>query len=390
MKKTIYSISVVLLLFVGFGKQTVVAVTKDDRYIGLHDRLLAFGQDEIVLIEGEKFVPFVKLIEYLYADIMYADKIYTTKNNHEVTYDYGTGKTFADGNESEGDPIRTLNDKLYVKVTFIAKSYGFHHEYFSELGITRIFSDSYKSMNSTDYAIYMKALFDKKNKPELAPTPTPPVLAPVIPKKANVYLTFDDGPNKFTTTNAATLKNYNVQGTFFFLGNLMNSNPTIVKSIANEGHYIGSHSMTHDKSKVYQSDTAFIDEMSEGVSIIQKLTGQDAKLVRVPYGSSPHVTAAMKSQLNKYGYKMWDWTVDSNDWRYTEKEFGEIVKNVQAGVNKSYNSGNREIIVLLHDRAQTASALPQIIEWLQKEGYSIKKYEPTNHIVHNFLRDVSL
>ena len=87
---------------------------------------------------------------------------------------------------------------------------------------------------------------------------------------------------------------------------------------------------------------------------------------------------------------MWDWDVDSNDWRYTDNQSAEIVNNVKKGFEKSFKSGNRDIIVLLHDRSQTTKALPQIIEWLQKEGYTIKKYDSPNHIVGNFLRDPTL
>lgn len=50
-----------------------------------------------------------------------------------------------------------------------------------------------------------------RTKKVTAPTP-----APAPSSKANVYLTFDDGPNKFTTTHNSILKKYNVNGTFFF------------------------------------------------------------------------------------------------------------------------------------------------------------------------------
>ena len=71
-------------------------------------------------------------------------------------------------------------------------------------------------------------------------------------------------------------------------------------------------------------------------------------------------------------------------------QYAEIVKNVRIGVDKSYQSGDRDIVVLLHDRQQTNKALPHIIEWLQKEGYTIKKYDPAHHIVQNFHHDPGL
>ena len=216
----------------------------------------------------------------------------------------------------------------------------------------------------------------------------PPV--PPSPKKANVYLTFDDGPNEFTTINLQTLKQYEIKGTFFFLGKHMKAHESIVKAVAKDGHYIGTHSMTHDKTKVYKNAEAFIQEINSGVSLIEQITGHNPRLIRVPYGSKPHVTTAMKDKLIKQNYKLWDWDVDSNDWRYTDKQYKEIVKNVQLETEKAYKSGDKDIIILLHDRSQTTKALPLIIEWLQEEGYTLITYEEEKHVVQNFLRDKSL
>ena len=62
----------------------------------------------------------------------------------------------------------------------------------------------------------------------------------------------------------------------------MKNNEKIVKTVAGDGHYIGTHSMTHDKDKVYKSTKSFIDEMNEGTKLINKMTGNDAKLIRCP------------------------------------------------------------------------------------------------------------
>lgn len=387
MAKKMFAICTAFLLFVVFGVMSGEAALNEERYIGLHDRLLKFGQSEIILIDGKAFVPFVKLMDSFYATVVYNDKIYASKNDHEVMFDYEAGKTFKDGKEIKGMPIRTINGRLFADVSFIAESYGFYHEYFPELGITRIFSDNFKSMNSKEYSYHMKVYFDEMNALTLE---IPRIAIQEKPKKANVYLTFDDGPNRHTTANAATLRRYNVQGSFFFLGYRMNANPTIVKSVANDGNYIGSHSMTHEFDKVYQSTKSFIDEMNGAAELIHKITGQEAKLLRVPYGSKPYVTRSMKSELNKFGYKLWDWDVDSNDWRYTNEHSAEIVENVQKGVEKAFKSGKHDIVVLLHDYSATTKALSEIIEWLQQEDYEIKKYEADDHVIQNFLHDPTL
>lgn len=388
MKRIMVALGTIFFLGFIFSSGIVAAGETSKQYIGLHDRVLNFGQDEIQMVDGKSFVPLTKIMDSLYASIVYDDKMYMSKNNRVVTYDHETGKTSADDIVSKGTPIRDINGELFADVSYIATSFGFHFEYYSELNVSRIYSDVYKSLRGPDYVKHMNDLLGS-----VAPPTVPQPEKPSPDEgKAIVYLTFDDGPNPFTTKNLATLKKYDMESTFFFLGNQMDLFPEIVGNVAGEGHYIGSHSMTHDKDKVYASSKSFISEMSSGALMIKKLTGgkEVPKLMRVPYGSKPHLTSGMKGELEKEGYKVWDWDVDSNDWRYLDKQYSEIVKNVQDGVTRAYKSGDRDIIVLLHDRSQTAIALPEIIEWLTKEGYTMKKYSPERHVVQNFHKDVDL
>ena len=97
----------------------------------------------------------------------------------------------------------------------------------------------------------------------------------------------------------------------------MKAFPEIVNATQRNGHYIGTHSMTHNQRETYKSTQSFIVEMDEATKMLTQLTGQKTQLLRVPYGSKPHVTTAMKNQLKNRGYKIWDWDVDANDWRYT-------------------------------------------------------------------------
>ncbi|MFD1929338.1 polysaccharide deacetylase family protein [Sporosarcina siberiensis] len=392
MKRIMSALGLMIIFGFVFSMGIVTASEKPKQYIGLHDHVLKFGQDDIKTVEDKLFVPLDTLIHSLNATIIYADKMYVGKNKHVLIYDYVTGKTIVDDVVSIGKPIRDINGELFADVSYIAASFGFHFEYFSDLNVSRIYSDTYKSLRGSEYVKHMNVLLGNVV-PPTKPVPVPKPEKPSPSKgKANVYLTFDDGPNLFTTKNLATLKKYDVESTFFFLGNQMNYYPKIVKNVASEGHYIGSHSITHDQKKVYASSKSFMSEMSSGALMIKKLSSSKdvPKLMRVPYGSKPHLTPAMKGELKKEGYKIWDWDVDSNDWKYSDKQYSEIVKNVQDGVNRAYKAGDRDIVVLLHDRSQTAIALPQIIEWLKKEGYTMKKYNPASHVVQNFHRDVDL
>ncbi|TQR15311.1 polysaccharide deacetylase family protein [Psychrobacillus soli] len=345
-------------------------------HIGFQDQLLDFS--EIKVINEDTKVPLEEIAAHL--DIPFEIEkgiTYIRKNGIEISYSDTSHTTFKDGAAIDRAPIVKVDGKLFVSVDYIASEIGYKVKSFEKQKTQRIYKEDWAHMSHTNFEIYLNQLLNKKQ-------PSPAT------SKANVYITFDDGPNKFTAINNSILKKYNAKATFFFLGKHMKKNATIIQSVVKDGHYIGTHSMTHDKNKVYLSSKSFIDEMIEGTKLIKKMTGKDAKLVRTPYGSKPHITTAMKDELVTNGFKLWDWDVDSNDWKYTDKEANKIVQNVQVGVEKAYKSGDRDIIILLHDRSQTTKALPTIIEWLQKEGYTLKTYEPDHHIIQNFLRDTTL
>lgn len=364
-----------LFISIIFGTTTGQAAV-ETHYVGFNDQLLDFS--DVQVTNEDTKVPLEEIAAYL--DIPYETEkgnTFIRKQDLEIIYNETSNITTKNGTPLSSVPFVRIDGKLFISVKFIAKEIGYKIENFPKQKTQRIYRDDWIRMSHAEYEVNLNQQLKSKQ-------------TQTKPGKATIYLTFDDGPNKFTAVNNATLKKYKVPGTFFFLGNNMKKNSSIIKSVVKEGHYIGTHSMTHDKSKVYKSANSFINEMNEGTKLIKEMTGLDSKLVRTPYGSKPYITTAMKNELIKNDYKLWDWDVDSQDWKYTDKQADQIVKNVKVGVEKAFKSGDKDIIILLHDRSQTTKALPQIIEWLQKEGYTLKTYEPKQHIVQNFLYDTSL
>lgn len=348
------------------------AVTHDERYVGLHDRILPIS--DVPVVDSNTRVPLDEIGKFLYLPIKIEDGVlHIRKRGIDYTYDYATKETKKDGVVQISSPIVERNNKLYITVTYIAEELGFKVHYFPEQKTLRIYRDDYKHMSHEDF----KRVIQKHKQPETA-------------AKANVYLTFDDGPNQFTASITKTLQKHGLKGTFFFVGNQLKAHPQIARDTANAGHAIGSHSVTHDKNKVYQSPEGFMAEMNQASRMVREITGIDSRLIRVPYGSKPFVTANMRNRLANHSYRLWDWDVDSEDWKYTDAQADQILRNVQKGVKRSYAAGNRDIVILLHDRSQTAKVLPVIIEWLQKEGYTMKRYDPKRHLVKNFYSDKRL
>ena len=353
------------------------ATTESNRFVALHDRMLHFEKGEVQIVNGQMIVPFEKMAQYLYADIVKTeDQIVVTKNGISISYVYHTKETFVNEVIEETNAIQMMNDVLYIPIRFLGEVTGFNVEYLSSILTARLTSETYPHISNQDFI--NKVVKNRK----------PPV--PVPSDKPIVYLTFDDGPNRYTSVHLQILREYKVKGTFFFIGEDVQRYPSIASQTFLDGHYLGLHSMTHEKKKVYANAATFMNEMQTENGLLKKLTGYTSTLVRAPYGSTPHVTSSMRELLKRNGYKMWDWDVDTVDWKIKEENFTQIVKNVQVGVEKARLAKDKQIVVLLHDRPQTNKALPQIIEWLKKQGYSIQGYNPEQHVSQNFWRDQSL
>ncbi|MCC2507946.1 polysaccharide deacetylase [Bacillus cereus] len=200
-----------------------------------------------------------------------------------------------------------------------------------------------------------------------------------------VYLTFDDGPSTLTGKFLDVLKENNVKATFFMQGsNLQNTSYQInVKRAVKEGHYIGAHSMTHNSDKLYKKGQ-FVPEMKETLSLIQSITGTNPKLVRPPYGSHPGLKSEeLRNQIVDAGIKIWDWTIDSEDWKLKDNP-NQIIENV-----KKYTTDDVEV-VLMHEKAQTLQVLPQIIKFYKEKGYEFGVYNDADHFHLNFEKDTRL
>nr|WP_324254059.1 polysaccharide deacetylase family protein [Paenibacillus sp. 1001270B_150601_E10] len=204
-------------------------------------------------------------------------------------------------------------------------------------------------------------------------------------KRKVVYLTFDDGPNVHTPQLLDILKSNDIKGTFFMLGENAKENPEIVKRMYDEGHYPGLHSMTHDYAKLYKSGGSknFIDEFKEAQGIVNDIIGYKPTLIRAPYGSAPQIGEEFRGDIANAGFKMWDWTIDSYDWKYPGNP-GAILSQVQSQLTEDTE------VVLMHDREQTTQILQQVIDYIRSEGYEFEVYNPDQHFVCNFRHDERL
>ncbi|MGG5252138.1 polysaccharide deacetylase family protein [Neobacillus sp. SM06] len=209
-------------------------------------------------------------------------------------------------------------------------------------------------------------------------------------QKKVVYLTFDDDPNQHLEEILDILKAKKAKATFFLLEPQIRAYRDAVKRLVAEGHYPALHSVTHDKNKLYSgSPQNVINEMEQTRKTLLEVTGVDSKLTRAPYGSKPYMTEPFRNALADDGLKMWDWNIDSMDWKYQQTDPAKILENIQKGFELVKNK-SEPIVILMHVTKGTAAILPQVIDYLSSQGYGFAAYNPQNHVQMNFWEDPRL
>jgi cellulose synthase/poly-beta-1,6-N-acetylglucosamine synthase-like glycosyltransferase/spore germination protein YaaH/peptidoglycan/xylan/chitin deacetylase (PgdA/CDA1 family) len=193
--------------------------------------------------------------------------------------------------------------------------------------------------------------------------------------KNKIALSFDDGPDpQWTPKILDVLKEKNVSGTFFVIGDEANRYPGILKREYAEGHVIGNHTFTHPRFDEI-SHTQIKWELNLTQRLFESTLGIKSMLFRPPYGIDHQPEYAEEvAQLplpQEMGYLIVGQQIDPNDWRQRDGKqipAQEIVDNVLRQASK----GN---IVLFHDgggdRSQTVAALPRVIDTLRAKGYQI-------------------
>lgn len=199
------------------------------------------------------------------------------------------------------------------------------------------------------------------------------------------YLTFDDGPGKYTAELLNILKQNDAKATFFLIGANVKQFSDLVKREKAEGHYVGMHSMTHNFKRLYTSGE-YVNEMKEDQGLIANIIGESPKLTRPPYGSMPGLNEALRNKVVEGDLKVWDWTIDSLDWRYNKMPVD--VGSAKIAENVIASAKNPKEVILLHDiHPQSVAAVPAIIKGLKEKGYEFEAYNEADHFSLNFWHD---
>ncbi len=175
-----------------------------------------------------------------------------------------------------------------------------------------------------------------------------------------VSLTFDAAWGDDHTQNLLNILNrYNIKATFFLVSTWVDAYPAWVKTLADSGMEVNNHSSTHPH--LNQFSYAGVQAEVNGCSDkIQAITDVRPTLFRCPYGE---YNDTVIRAIRDLGVTPIQWDVDSLDWS------GISADEIKSRVLSKVKPGS--IILFHNDGAHTTEALPEIIETLFAQGYSI-------------------
>ena len=241
--------------------------------------------------------------------------------------------------------------------------------------------DNYDNITSAERTVTVKA------KPKPAPSnPGGDHYETVNGNQGKViYLTFDDGPSKYTPRLLEILAKHNVKATFFVCGT---GKVDLLDDIANAGHTLALHSETHKYASIYASESAFYDDLYAIQDIVEKYSGVKSFIMRFPGGSSngvskktcPGIMTKLTQSIQEKGFTYFDWNIDSKD-AAGAKTTDEVVQNVINGINKSKR---KNLVVLQHDiKGYSVEAVDQIIQWGLANGCTFKALTQSSPECHH-------
>jgi peptidoglycan/xylan/chitin deacetylase (PgdA/CDA1 family) len=179
------------------------------------------------------------------------------------------------------------------------------------------------------------------------------------PRRREIALSFDDGPNPIATPLLlGVLRQFRVHATFFVIGEHAVPYPYLVKQMAAEGHEVEDHTFHHPKLTTVDPAT-LREEIAAGADTLTPLAGAP-QWFRPPGGD---YNVAVVDAARRSGMRLAMWTVNSGDWVSPPPNLlvERVVTRAEPGA-----------IILLHDGTlNTLRALPEMIVELQRRGYEL-------------------
>lgn len=365
----------IAILLLAAAPQMTKAATVRELPLGYNDELTGIKAE---MNAGALYVPLRETSQQLRLKVSgTADKIVIAGSKHSVVI-IPSKQTALSGKKTM--PLKTYVSagRTMIPVSLLKGTFNFGIAYDASVPVVRITSGKQKLSLQSFVDQSRTALNPDRGKTEEKPQTEKPASSKPI------YLTFDDGPTAHTNELLDILDQYNAKATFFMLGPGIASYPKAVQRLVKSGNAAGLHGMTHVKNKFYASPASALEEMTQDNQALFKAAGVKTTLIRTPYGSKPYFTQSYRDKVLSAGFRLWDWNVDSEDWKY-KTDHEKVVRSVLDQIDTIEKQGTVPV-VLMHDQKATLQVLPEVLKTLSAEGFTFEVIEQDSTPV-NFWHD---
>ncbi|MDP4152068.1 MAG: polysaccharide deacetylase family protein [Bacillota bacterium] len=184
------------------------------------------------------------------------------------------------------------------------------------------------------------------------------------------------GTSQYTQTQLKILRNSNCKAVFFFTGDQIQSNASLMRQLVIEGQDIGLMLSPDFEAKQGLTSAQIADEFNRLNDILQKLTYTRSRLVMLRHGSQ-YNTDSVNADLVKSGYRTWKYNIE-----FTEARFGDVEPSTQLLMTQRNLERIKWNSVILVNNTNTATIiLPGLITYMQNAGYHLRPlYETTKPV----------
>ena len=180
-----------------------------------------------------------------------------------------------------------------------------------------------------------------------------------------ICITFDMGyENGCTEKILDTLKKHDAKAAFFVTGHYLDSNPDIIKRMADEGHLVCNHTDKHaDLTKISDKEE-FAKQVDGLAQRYREITGEDMpKYLRPPEGKYSERELQMSEEL---GYTNVFWSFAYKDWLVDDQPSPEEAK--KKIISRTHNG----MVALFHATSKTnCDILDDVLTQWENMGYTV-------------------
>jgi len=174
-----------------------------------------------------------------------------------------------------------------------------------------------------------------------------------VPSETQVALTFDESLGEETRPILRILRRHDAFSTFFQVGTEVKANPELARAIVRQGHEFANHAWRHRDMRQVAHPGRSLRKTQRAA---QEITGATPGLFRPPQGlADDRVIGA----ANRQGMTVVRWSLAAMDWTLSpEYIVGWVESELEPGE-----------IVVFHQVENSREALPEILRWIEEQGW---------------------